>query len=62
MAKVFSSEATMDITNKAIQILGGVGYTKDYSVERYHRDAKVLDILEGSSEIQRIIISRAILR
>jgi butyryl-CoA dehydrogenase len=62
MAKVFASEAAMDVTNKAIQILGGVGYTKDYPVERYHRDAKVLDILEGTSEIQRIVISRAILR
>jgi alkylation response protein AidB-like acyl-CoA dehydrogenase len=62
IAKVFASEAAMDITNKAIQIFGGAGYTKDYPVERYHRDAKLLDIGEGSSEIQRIVISRDILR
>ena len=51
----------MKITTEAIQILGGYGYIKDYNVERYFRDAKILEIGEGTSEIQRIIISREIL-
>ncbi len=62
MAKLYSSEVAMDITTEAIQILGGYGYVKEYDVERYFRDAKVLEIGEGTSEIQRIVISRAIIR
>ena len=61
MAKLFSSEAAMYITNEAIQIHGGYGYIKEYNVERYFRDSKILEIGEGTSEIQRIIISREIL-
>lgn len=61
IAKLYASEATMWITDKAIQILGGVGYTKDYPVERYHRDAKVMEIGEGTSEVQRLVISRAVI-
>ncbi|NOZ03385.1 MAG: acyl-CoA dehydrogenase [FCB group bacterium] len=62
MAKLFASEVAMDTTIEAIQIHGGYGYVKDYDVERYFRDAKVLEIGEGSSEIQRIIIAREIVR
>ena len=61
MAKLFSSEAAMKITEEAIQIYGGYGYIKEYDVERFFRDAKILTIGEGTSEIQKIIISREIL-
>ena len=62
MAKLNASEVAMDVTTDAIQVLGGYGYVKEYDVERYFRDAKVLEIGEGTSEIQRIVISRAIIR
>jgi len=62
IAKLFSSEATMNITTEAIQILGGYGYIKEYNVERFFRDAKLLTIGEGTSEVQRIIIAREILK
>ena len=62
MAKLFSSETAMEVTREAIQIYGGYGYVKEYDVERYFRDAKILEIGEGTSEIQRIIISREILK
>ena len=62
MAKLFASECAMDITTDAIQIHGGYGYVKEYDVERYFRDAKVLEIGEGTSEIQRLIISREIVK
>ena len=61
MAKLFSSEAAMKITTEAIQIHGGYGYIKEYDVERFFRDAKILEIGEGTSEIQRIVILREIL-
>ena len=61
MAKLFASEAAMEITTESIQILGGYGYIHEYDVERFFRDAKILEIGEGSSEIQRMIISREIL-
>ncbi len=60
MSKLYAGEAAVEITEKAIQILGGNGYTRDYPVERWHRDAKIYTIFEGTSEIQRLIISRAI--
>jgi alkylation response protein AidB-like acyl-CoA dehydrogenase len=60
MSKLFAAEAAVDITEKAIQVLGGNGYTRDYPVERWHRDAKIYTIFEGTSEIQRLIIGRAI--
>lgn len=56
-AKLFASEASMWITTQAIQVLGGNGYTKEYPVERYFRDAKICEIYEGTSEIQRIVIA-----
>jgi alkylation response protein AidB-like acyl-CoA dehydrogenase len=58
MAKLFASETAMFATNQAVQIFGGYGYVKDYPVERLFRDAKVTEIYEGTSEIQRIVISR----
>ena len=62
MAKLFASETAMKVTTEAIQIHGGNGYVKEYDVERYFRDAKILEIGEGTSEIQRLIISREILK
>ena len=62
MAKLFASETAMEVTKEAIQIYGGYGYVKDYDVERYFRDAKILEIGEGTSEIQRMIIAREILK
>ncbi|MBA7642527.1 Acyl-CoA dehydrogenase [subsurface metagenome] len=61
MAKVFASEVAMWVTNKAIQIHGGYGYVKDYPLERYFRDAKVTEIYEGTSEMQRLTIARALI-
>jgi alkylation response protein AidB-like acyl-CoA dehydrogenase len=58
MAKLFASEMAMRVTNNAMQILGGYGYCSDYPVERMYRDAKLCTIGEGTSEIQRIVISR----
>jgi alkylation response protein AidB-like acyl-CoA dehydrogenase len=60
-AKLFASETARRQTAEAIQILGGYGYTKEFPVERYYRDAKITEIYEGTSEIQRLVIARAIL-
>jgi alkylation response protein AidB-like acyl-CoA dehydrogenase len=60
-AKLFASEMARRQTGEAIQILGGYGYTKEFPVERYYRDAKVTEIYEGTSEIQRLVIARSIL-
>ncbi|ORW30142.1 acyl-CoA dehydrogenase [Mycobacterium paraense] len=60
MAKLVASETAVYVTDEAIQILGGNGYTRDYPVERMHRDAKIFTIFEGTSEIQRLVISRAL--
>ncbi|MGY8951340.1 MAG: acyl-CoA dehydrogenase [Flavobacteriales bacterium] len=62
MAKVFSSETAMKTTVEAVQIHGGYGFVKEYHVERLMRDAKITQIYEGTSEIQRIVISRSVLR
>ena len=62
MAKLFASELAMRATLKAIQIHGGYGYTKDYPVERMMRDAKICEIGEGTSEIQRLVIARHLLK
>ena len=61
MAKLFASEAAMNITTKAVQVFGGYGYTRDYPVERMMRDAKITEIYEGTSEIQRVVIAGNIL-
>jgi len=58
MAKLFASEAAMYVTHQALQIHGGMGYSKELPVERYFRDAKITEIYEGTSEIQRMVISR----
>ena len=60
MSKVKAGEVATWVTERAIQILGGNGYTREFPVERMHRDAKIYDIFEGTSEIQRMVISRAI--
>jgi butyryl-CoA dehydrogenase len=60
-AKLFASETARRTTGEAIQILGGYGYTKEFPVERYYRDAKITEIYEGTSEIQRLVIARSIL-
>ena len=61
MAKLFASEACYEITKEAIQVHGGVGYCREYEVERMFRDAKLCEIGEGTSEVQRIVISRNVL-
>jgi alkylation response protein AidB-like acyl-CoA dehydrogenase len=60
MAKLVAAEAAVRVTEQAIQVLGGNGYTREYPVERWHRDAKIFTIFEGTSEIQRMIIGRAV--
>jgi alkylation response protein AidB-like acyl-CoA dehydrogenase len=60
-AKLFASEVARRQTAEAIQVLGGYGYTKEFPVERYYRDAKITEIYEGTSEIQRLVIARSIL-
>jgi len=61
MAKLYASETAMRVTDNAVQILGGYGYTKDYPVEKFFRDAKLCTIGEGTSEIQRLVIARHLL-
>ncbi|MCH1624962.1 acyl-CoA dehydrogenase family protein [Ferdinandcohnia quinoae] len=60
MAKLYASEVCMEITNQAVQIHGGYGYMREYHVERFMRDAKLLEIGEGTSEVQRMVIARSI--
>ena len=62
MAKLFASEVAVEVANEGVQIFGGYGYTKDYPAEKYYRDAKLCTIGEGTSEIQKLVISRAILK
>ena len=62
MAKLYASTLAVDATREAIQILGANGYHRDYRVERYYRDAKVTEIYEGTSEIQKIVIARELYR
>lgn len=62
MAKVFAAETAMKLTTKAIQVHGGYGYLKDYPVERHFRDAKITEIYEGTSEIQRLVIASSLVK
>jgi alkylation response protein AidB-like acyl-CoA dehydrogenase len=62
MAKVFASETAMWVTTEAVQVHGGYGYVKEFHVERLMRDAKITQIYEGTSEVQRMVISRGILK
>jgi hypothetical protein len=58
MAKCRATDVAMSVTSDAVQVLGGYGYTREYPVERYMRDAKVMQIVEGTNQIQRMLISR----
>ena len=62
MAKLFASETAMEVTTKAVQLLGGYGYTREYPLERMMRDAKITEIYEGTSEVQRMVIAGNLLR
>jgi hypothetical protein len=62
VAKLIATDAAMKVTTDAVQVLGGYGYTKDFPVERYMREAKVMQIFEGTNQIQRLVISRHLAR
>ena len=62
MAKLYAADIAMEVSTEAVQIHGGYGYVKEYHVERLMREAKLTQIYEGTSEIQKIVISRKILR
>jgi len=62
MAKLYASEAAIEIADKALQIHGGYGYIQDYPIERIYRDVRVCSLYEGTSDIQKMIISRGILK
>jgi len=62
MAKLFATDMAMKLTTDAVQVFGGYGYVEDYPVERYMREAKVLQIVEGTNQIQRVVIGRALTR
>lgn len=62
MAKLYASEVAMEVTTKAVQLHGGYGYTREYPVERMMRDAKITEIYEGTSEVQRMVISSSELK
>jgi len=60
LAKLYSGEVSRRVVNEAVQIHGGYGYTTEFPVERYYRDAKITEIYEGTSEIQQLIIARSL--
>jgi alkylation response protein AidB-like acyl-CoA dehydrogenase len=60
MSKLKAGETAVWVTERAIQILGGMGYVREQPVERWHRDAKIMTIFEGTSEVQQLVIARAI--
>ncbi|HZG99004.1 MAG TPA: acyl-CoA dehydrogenase family protein, partial [Nocardioidaceae bacterium] len=62
VAKLVASDAAMQVTTDAVQVLGGYGYTRDFPVERYLREAKVTQIFEGTNQVQRLVIARGLLR
>ena len=61
-AKLFATDTAMRVTTDAVQVLGGVGYTEDFPVERWMREAKLLQIVEGTNQVQRMVVGRALLR
>jgi alkylation response protein AidB-like acyl-CoA dehydrogenase len=61
-AKCFASDVAMEVTTNAVQLFGGYGYTVDFPVERFMRDAKITQIYEGTNQIQRVVMSRALLK
>ena len=60
MAKLYAGDTAMWVSERAIQVLGGYGYTKEFPVERFFRDAKITQIYEGTQEVQRIVIARSL--
>ena len=62
MAKLFATDTAMRVTTDAIQVLGGAGYVEDFPAERYFREAKVMQIFEGTNQVQRIVIGRSLTR
>ena len=62
MAKLVATDAAMRVTTDAVQVFGGSGYTRDYPVERYMREAKIMQIFEGTNQIQRMVISRKLVK
>ncbi|MCI7466025.1 MAG: acyl-CoA dehydrogenase, partial [Bacteroidales bacterium] len=62
MAKLFAAQTAMEVTTKAVQLHGGYGYTREYPVERMMRDAKITEIYEGTSEVQRMVIAASLLK
>jgi butyryl-CoA dehydrogenase len=62
MTKYFAATIAVDVTRKAVQVYGGYGYTKDYAVERYYRDAKILELYEGTMEVQKIVIASELVK
>jgi butyryl-CoA dehydrogenase len=62
MAKLYASEIAMESTRESIQLLGGYGYTREYPVERMYRDAKITEIYEGTSEVQKMVIAGSLLK
>jgi alkylation response protein AidB-like acyl-CoA dehydrogenase len=60
MAKLFATDAAMQVATEAVQVLGGAGYTQDFPAERYFREAKVLQIVEGTNQVQRLVIGRSL--
>ena len=62
MAKLTASETAMEVTTKCVQLHGGYGYTRDYPLERMMRDAKITEIYEGTSQVQRMVISGSLFR
>ena len=62
MAKYYASECAVECSAEAVQIFGGYGYTKDYPVEKYYRDSKLCTIGEGTSEIQKLVIAREVMK
>ena len=61
MAKCFAADAAMKVATDAVQVFGGVGYTREFPVERFMRDAKIMQIYEGTNQIQRLVIARELL-
>ncbi len=62
MAKLLASETAMEVTTKSVQVFGGYGYTREFPVERMMRDAKITELYEGTSEIQRVVIGSTVCR
>ena len=60
VAKLVATDAAMKVTTDAVQVFGGAGYTRDYRVERYMREAKIMQIFEGTNQIQRLVIARGL--